>query len=461
MAWTVGDFKLELENIQMLMKVRKSPEMAQSLLNQLKTKLESHKWTATSLCEMMEACSACGLEDEHKEALLVVLEKTASSSVQADSNLKLASKPQSLIHIMNYMSAKDWDAMLAGNSWDCIILVAKRLRACGMVSLREDSKKWCTAFLVAVEMQKSGTAPPYDEIYRWSVSLHEAFVNLPNSNVPARNIYPEHPSKLGNDWILSVYGPDDAPAPKDMPGLAAQVQSHTPIRNTSSLLSWNQAKPGSKRKSNDKDMLDGLVNALVKKAMDASHNNSSSPALDFSSLKPKQPALPIHGNQVVANAGQSSSSSPDKAPAAGTNPEVLSEAMVAVGIEQGTPEQSSPETAKCSDKTSKTLADFEQEAFEALQKSKQKGTKQMKKPAAAAPKAKSNAKSAGKAASKKIIPSASSKKMVYGCIRCRGNTAGCSSCQNPNFLGLRLPGRSAWLAWHANHVKSKNSKSKK
>ena len=154
----------------MLMKVRKSPEMAPSLLNQLKTKLESRKWTATSLCEMMEACPACGLEDEHKEALLVVLEKTASSSVQADSNLKLASKPQSLIHIMNYMSAKDRDAMLAGNSWDCIILVAKRLRACGMVSLREDSKKWCTAFLVAVEMQKSGT-PPYDEIYRWSVSL--------------------------------------------------------------------------------------------------------------------------------------------------------------------------------------------------------------------------------------------------------------------------------------------------
>ena len=215
MAWTVGDFKLELENIQMLMKVRKSPEMAQSLLNQLKTKLESHKWTATSLCEMMEACSACGLEDEHKEALLVVLEKTASSRVQADSNLKLASKPQSLIHIMNYMSAKDWDAMLAGNSWDCIILVAKRLRACGMVSLREDSKKWRAAFLVAVEMQKSGTAPPYDEIYRWSVSLHEAFVNLPNSNVPARNIYPEHPNQLGNDWILSVSGPDNAPAPKD------------------------------------------------------------------------------------------------------------------------------------------------------------------------------------------------------------------------------------------------------
>ena len=214
-------------------------------------------------------------------------------------------------------------------------------------------------------------------------------------------------------------------------------------------------------------MLDGLVNALVRKAMDASQNISSSPPVDFSSLRPKQPVLPTHGIQVVASAGQSSSSNPDKAPAAEANPEALllstpaTQAMVAVGSEQGTSEQSSPETAKSINKTSKKLADFEPEAFEALQKSKQKGTKQMKKPAPAAPKAKSNAKSAGKAASKKIVPSASSKKTVYGCIRCSGNTAGCSNCLNPNFQLLRLPDRSAWLALHANHVKSKGSKSKK
>ena len=166
MSWEVADFTAELENIHMLMHVRKSERMGESLVGQLKEKLSCHPWTAADLCKMMEACNASSLSDGHKETLLQTLEATASGT--SDSAMKLTQKPQSLIHIMNYMSSKDWKAMGAGNSWGAIIIMAKRLRSHGMVALREDTKKWATALLVQLEIENNKTRPAYDDIYCWS-----------------------------------------------------------------------------------------------------------------------------------------------------------------------------------------------------------------------------------------------------------------------------------------------------
>ena len=72
-----------------------------------------------------------------------------------------------------------------------------------------------------------------------------------------------------------------------------------------------------------------------------------------------------------------------------------------------------------------TLEDFEQEAFDALQKRNQ--SKGMKRPASA----KASAKVA--AASKKAT-----KALKLGCRKCRGAKAGCEQCRNPGYTGQRL-----------------------
>ena len=72
-----------------------------------------------------------------------------------------------------------------------------------------------------------------------------------------------------------------------------------------------------------------------------------------------------------------------------------------------------------------TLEDFEQEAFDALQKRNQ--SKGMKRPASA----KASAKVA--AASKKAT-----KALKLGCRKCRGAKAGCEQCRNPEYTGQRL-----------------------
>ena len=89
------------------------------------------------------------------------------------------------------------------------------------------------------------------------------------------------------------------------------------------------------------------------------------------------------------------------------------------------------------DKDSTPLEDFENQAFEKLQKKKPKQPI-MKKPAAA----KKNP-----PASKVTTATA---KLKLGCLRCRGAANGCDQCRDPSFAGLRL-NRSEWIQHAKKH----------
>ena len=81
---------------------------------------------------------------------------------------------------------------------------------------------------------------------------------------------------------------------------------------------------------------------------------------------------------------------------------------------------------------------MEEEAFQALSK------KGMKKPAAARP-----VKTMKKPAASNATSSAKASTTIFGCLRCRGASKGCDTCIQPNFTGLRLPGRKAWKKYMA------------
>lgn len=127
--------------------------------------------------------------------------------------------------------------------------------------------------------------------------------------------------------------------------------------------------------------------------------------------------------------------------------------------------------------TNKTLEQFEQEAFERLQsrqsggkgktKGKGKGNKSKKSPKATTGKGtgkhhacKSKPTKEEKAVMKKpasSIPSKTKpKRNCWGCTRCRGAPAGCSSCDFAEFAGVRLNGRAKWVDY-VNEQKRKRS----
>ena len=100
------------------------------------------------------------------------------------------------------------------------------------------------------------------------------------------------------------------------------------------------------------------------------------------------------------------------------------------------------------------MQDFEQQTFQKLaeaaktkKKQSKEGKKQMKRPAAAMSSNRQSSPDQGAGcnqAAKGGTRAKEATEIQYGCIRCRGNIKGCSSCWDPNFGGLRLHGRQAW-----------------
>ena len=97
-------------------------------------------------------------------------------------------------------------------------------------------------------------------------------------------------------------------------------------------------------------------------------------------------------------------------------------------------------------KATKTLDQWNQQAFHAMLEKQQ--AQKMKRPAAA--KAAKTAKTdKAKGANKEKKPKAKAKATSkgqgpYGCIRCRSNLKGCATCRKPGFKGLKVHGREAW-----------------
>ena len=117
------------------------------------------------------------------------------------------------------------------------------------------------------------------------------------------------------------------------------------------------------------------------------------------------------------------------------------------------------------DSAPKSLAEFEEQAYAKLSaKAKAKSKCVMKRPAAAAAKANASQPKVASKAKCKAKPTVVTKKGwkpasgVFGCLRCRGNIAGCDTCWSPLFTGQRFSSRKEWADFIAQKKKSQTKK---
>lgn len=163
----------------------------------------------------------------------------------------------------------------------------------------------------------------------------------------------------------------------------------------------------------------------------------SSSSQSFPDVLPAQenlelPVVPAQQETKVAQADHSQNRQPSG------NQSALTECATDMDIEENHKDRE------------KTLEDFEMEAFQLLQARKQGNV--MKRPASRQssqvckrPAAKTiQRKPAMEKPSGKQAASGSKKMTCWGCVRCRGNVHGCSSCSMKDFRGERLNGRDAW-----------------
>lgn len=101
----------------------------------------------------------------------------------------------------------------------------------------------------------------------------------------------------------------------------------------------------------------------------------------------------------------------------------------------------------------KSLQDYEDEAKALIAKRKAKDLDTaMKRPASkkgqakAAPKQKAAMEKITENKKKHVTPTFL--KGIFGCVRCRGNVNGCSTCHSPHFSGTRFSSREEWSRWH-------------
>lgn len=82
-------------------------------------------------------------------------------------------------------------------------ILIKRVKLCGLKSLKEDTKKFITWMLVALQMQLVKTVPPKREMYKLAQSVANTFGAIVVKPLfGGLSQYPPSPFELGEACVL-------------------------------------------------------------------------------------------------------------------------------------------------------------------------------------------------------------------------------------------------------------------
>lgn len=455
--------------------------LAASLLKALVGKLKAAKeLNVHGLTEFMQACSSSALPQILIDQLLGEVENVAMAMASPDSfGLGPASKiqqvPQELMNVPSYLSVKDWEKLEAMDMENGIQVLVSRLRRLGVRSLKETTKKACTATLVLVEMAKGKGMPPYNNIYRLSQVFQQAFIAsdiVPEDGVQSLCKYPSNAADLWPQVLKKVYTADDPRLPRHLSNLPYMMANHIPVRNTSSLLNPTAGGSSVTKTSHTKGNIGvdamGSIGEIFLQRLGEQFSQSLAalvghgPAqtggtkVQFLGRKKTQSFLEdtTNANDVLALPVHEPSQVPEPKLAA---PDPKMETLVEPPVPKPAPKESEEAQTEVQpgDKLQgKGLADLEQKMFDSLREKKTKGGgKGMKRPAAAKP-AKKVAAPPPKAKEVKKETKKGKTLKTFGCPRCRGNKNGCATCWDPLYKGVRLPGREPWKQYMASKGKA-------
>ena len=463
--WTAAALCEEIGAAEALLKARDNDaKLATSLLHTLVVKVESLKSPSPQeLVTLYEKVQASLLPSSMQDKLVEALDACATGQEGAT---KLQVTQQQLEHPQNYLTKSDWDALLEGSMMQGVPVICQRLRAIGVVSLKESTKKMSTALLVCSELERTGKLPGYHLIYEISQMLADTMATLKMpvpAGVPMLCNYPAHPSQLGNAVLKAAY-PDEGPCPKEIAQMHMVAQKHTPVRNTHALLRKPSSQDALARTPSSEALGMQSQGGQQQSFMQAMQDWMAKSSAILDSLKDgqgtHQPCQPHALNPRILGLPRGMSSHTlGQAPQAALP---LANGDQAPGQQHAEAKDDGQQQANSKQKT---LEDFEQAAFEQLErKAKGKQAASKSKPKAKGPatkaapkkavgKAKATAKSSMKkpAASKSTQVSGAS--LVLGCKKCRGSPSGCKQCLSPSYSGTRFGSHAARKHWADLHGK--------
>ena len=187
------------------------PKMVESLLGKVQgiTTL-----SASNLLTLTQALKENTLPDKYKDQLQSRFEERALN--ETSSALKLQTQPQILTTVYNYLSESEWKTVQAKGPSDTMPLIARRLKACGLKSLKETTKKHCVAVVLHCMLQRGEVRPPSTELYKLVSYFQDTFHACTQPPLTASlSKYPTKPMDLGEEFVQKLYTKEDGPAAVD------------------------------------------------------------------------------------------------------------------------------------------------------------------------------------------------------------------------------------------------------
>ena len=213
--WDVEDLAKEISDMEVIFMRNKGSELLPKMKDALKSKVDAVQLlTPSSFVRLSDAVlrmkkdmkNKSSLPMDMKKELESCLEAKAATSIQGPTRLQTT--PQSMTMPYNYLTQNEWKQIQAGiNTIDAANILIKRIKQCGLRSLKEDTKKHLTAFLVSLQMKANSVLPPAMEMYKLSQFVQETFGACGVQPLHAGlATYPPSPYDIGEarDWKGSL-----------------------------------------------------------------------------------------------------------------------------------------------------------------------------------------------------------------------------------------------------------------
>ena len=238
MVFTVQTFLAEMVATEELVKARngQDPSFLQAMGTQLQHKLDH--MAALSHQDAVVLFQALANSQLPEEVTTTLTKTVETKLIQGGGNQasKTTMQAQELEHLQNYLTPSDWAKLEDTTMFQGVDTVVARLRSLGCTNAKECTKKATVGLLLlAMHLQKSPKMPPYSTIYELSnhfgQMLSSSTVHVPDG-VPSLQVYPQHPSALGQSMLQKIYGAE-MPEARLLERLPLLLAHHIPVRSSS------------------------------------------------------------------------------------------------------------------------------------------------------------------------------------------------------------------------------------
>lgn len=200
-VWHADDLAKEIADMEVISARNNGSLLLPRMTNSLKCKVNGiQNLSPSSFVRLSDALGKSTLPSEIKKELEECLEAKAASSIQGPARLQ--TMPQSMTMPFNYLAQSEWQQLQCGfNKVEATTLVCRRVKLCGLKSMKEDTKKHIASFLVCLQMKAGSPLPSKHEMYKLANDVHTTFTTCQIQPLhPGLAKYPPSPYDIGQAW---------------------------------------------------------------------------------------------------------------------------------------------------------------------------------------------------------------------------------------------------------------------